>query len=130
MKKGFIVFSIILLILILSAGIIDSLSALTNDIIVHSWLNLVGRWQSFENNNYEIEFHPDGTFSEYYHGVKKGSGDYQVHDNDLVLDYDASSCRRDARTSCSVRMQFKFELETLILINGEGRMSYNRVGDH
>jgi hypothetical protein len=127
MKKVFILFSIMVLIIILSVGIVDGLLKLTNDINNHLWISLVGRWESRENGYYEIEFNSDGTFNEYYYGVKKGSGDYQVYGNSIVLNYDASSCRRETGNSCRVYMKLIFEIKTIILENLESKKYFDKV---
>ena len=127
MKKVFVLFSVIVLILFLSSGIIKSVSTLTNDINNHLWLNLVGRWQSSESAFHEIEFIPDGTFSEYYYGVERGFGNYQVNGNSIMLNYDISSCRRDTNNSCTVIMKLYFDIRTVKLINNENRMVFNKV---
>ena len=127
MKKVLILFSIMALIIILSVSIVEALLTLSNDINNHLWLNLVGRWESRENSYYEIEFNPDGTFNEYYYGLKKGAGDYQANGNSIVLYYDASSCRRDTGNSCIVYMKLYFEIKTIILVNNESRMFFNKV---
>jgi len=127
MKKVFILFSIIVFIIILSIGIIEAILTLTNDINSHLWLNLVGRWESRENSYYEIEFNPDGTFTEYYYGMAKSSGDYRASGNSIVLNYDASSCWRDTGNGCTVHMKLYFEIKTIILVNNENGMSFNKV---
>ena len=116
------------LILILSVGIRDSVLTLTNDINSHLWVNLVGRWQSSENAHHEIEFYPDGTFIENYSGVTKGFGDYQVHDNSIVLKYDLSSCSHDDGNNCTVYMKLYFDITTIKLLNNENKMIFNKVG--
>jgi hypothetical protein len=128
MKKGFILFSIIIFILILSVGIVDGLLALSNDINNHLWISLVGRWQSSENAYYEIEFNSDGTFSEYYYGVEKGFGYYQAHGNSIVLNYDESNCKRDTGNSCIVYMKLYYDFKSIILIKNEKRMVFNKIG--
>ncbi|MGD0173178.1 MAG: hypothetical protein ABSC61_01895 [Anaerolineales bacterium] len=130
MKKVFILFSIMALILILSVGIKDSILTLTNDINNHLWLNLVGRWHSSENAHHEIEFYPDGTFIEKYSGVAKGFGDYQVNDNSIVLIYDLSSCSQETGNSCTVYMKLYYDFTTIKLINNENKMIFNKMGGH
>jgi hypothetical protein len=127
MKKIFIIFSIFTLILILSAGIEESVLTLTNDINSHLWLNLVGRWQSSESAYFEIDFSPDGTFSEYYHGVEKRFGDYQIHGSSIRLNYDLSNCRYDTGNSCTIYMKIYFEFKTIKLQNNDNRMVFNKV---
>jgi hemolysin activation/secretion protein len=127
MKKLFVLSSLMVLIIILSVGIVDSLLTLSDDINNHLWLNLFGRWQSSESAYYEIEFSPDGTFSEYYYGVEKKFGDYQVHGSSIRLNYDLSSCRRDDRNSCTIYMKLYFEFRTIKLINNENMIIFNKV---
>jgi hypothetical protein len=127
MKSVIIFFSLIVIIIILSMGIVDGLSALNNDMNNHLWLNLVGRWESRENGHYEIEFSLDGTFDEYYYGVRKGFGNYQVDGTSVFLQYDASNCTGDTDNSCTVTMQLYFEINTIVLVNNEKRMSFDKV---
>ena len=127
MKKVFILFSIVILILIISDGIMDSSLILTNDINDHLWLNLVGRWQSSESTNYEIKFNPDGTFNEYYYGAEKGYGNYKVFGNNIIINYDILSCQRENKNSCTVNMKLYFEIKTIKLINNENKMIFNKV---
>jgi hypothetical protein len=128
MKKVFILFSIMIFIIILSVGIVEGLITLTNDVNNHLWINLVGRWESRGNSYHEIEFNPDGTFNEYYYRVKKGSGDFQAAGNSIVLHYDASSCGRDVGNSCTVHMKLYFEIKSIILVNNESGISFEKVG--
>jgi hypothetical protein len=127
MKKVFILFSIAVFFLILSIGIVDSVITLTNDVNNHLWLSLVGRWQSSESAYYEIEFNPDGTFNEYYYGVKRGFGNYQAYGRSIVLNYDLSSCRRESGNDCTVHMEFHINMKTITLINNEKRTLFNKV---
>jgi hypothetical protein len=126
-KKVFLIFSIIVTILILSVGIVDGLLALTNDINNHIWLSLIGRWESRENNYYEMEFHPDGTFCEYYYGVKKGSGNFHAYGNSIVINYDASSCKHTTENSCTKYMKLYFDIKTIMLVNNESKMFFQKV---
>lgn len=130
MKKVIIFFLILALILILSAGIRDSIGTLTNDINNHLWLNLVGRWYSSENAHHEIEFFPDGTFMEKYSGVAKGFGDYQVNDNSIVLIYDLLSCSQETGSGCTVYMKLYYDFTTIKLINNGNKMIFNKLGGH
>ena len=127
MKKVFILCSIILLIIILSNGIKDGILTLSNDINSHLWLNLIGQWESRENNYYRIEFSPDGTFIEYYGKLKEGSGDYQVLDNNIMLIYDALSCRRITGNSCTINMMLKFDYKNIILVNTDSGIYFDKV---
>ena len=128
MKKVFILFSIIALVLILSGGIVDSLLALNNDINNHLWIGLVGRWQSSENASHEIEFSQDGTFSEYYYGVKRDFGEYQEYNNSIVLNYDIYSCERNTGNTCTVNMKLYFDFTTMRLTNNEDKKYFTKVG--
>jgi hypothetical protein len=127
MKKVFLLCSILLLIIVLSNGIKDGILTLSNDINSHLWLSLVGQWESRENIYYKIEFNPDGTFIEYYHKLKKGSGDYHIDGNDIVLIYDALSCKQNSGNNCTVKMSFKIELKTIILVNNESGAYFDKV---
>jgi len=129
MKKVFILCLILILILILSTGIKDGILTLSNDINSHLWLNLVGQWENRGNILYRIEFNPDGTFIDYYHKLKKGSGDYYVDGNDIILIYDDLSCRQKNGKYCTVYMRFKFELKTIILVNNDSGMFFDKVSN-
>jgi hypothetical protein len=126
MKTVLIIFSIMFIIMILSIGIADGSSALSNDINNHKWLNLVGRWENRESSFYEIEFRADKVFAEYYYGMKRGFGDFQPSESSVILNYDAASCKRDIGNNCSVTMKFNFENKSLILITNESKMSFNK----
>jgi hypothetical protein len=128
MKKAIIPLTVIIVVVLLSIGIVDAISALTDDINSHLWLNIIGRWQSRENSYREMEFHQDGTFVEYYYGVKKGSGEFLVNGNRILLNYDSSSCPRGAGDSCSTYLMLKFEIKNIILENSERRISFYKVG--
>ena len=127
MKKVFILCSILMLVIILSNGIKDSLLTLSNDINSHLWVNLVGQWESRENSYYRIEFNPDGTFIEYYHLLKKSSGDYQVYGNSIVLLYDSLSCRNNIGKGCTINMTLKFDLNSIILVKDDGGTFFDKV---
>jgi hypothetical protein len=127
MKRIFFYFSILALIIILSFGIVDGLLALSSDINNHLWLNLVGRWESRQTGYYEIEFKQDGTFNEYYYGVKKGFGEFEAYGNSIVLNYDPSICLRGTGNRCTVYMKLYFEIKSLILKDNESKMSFKKV---
>jgi len=127
MKKLFIIFSIITFVLIVSVGIVDNLSALTDDLNTHLWLSLVGRWQSSESAYYEIEFYPDGTFSEYYFGVEKDFGDYHTDGNNIMLNYDISSCERDTGNSCTAKMKLYLDYRIIKIINNDKNLHFNKI---
>jgi hypothetical protein len=129
MKKALLMAAILVSVLVLTVGIVDGLSRLTSDIINHSWLNLVGRWQSDENSYFVIEFNPDGTFAEYYYGVRKASGDFKMDGNGIELFYDGTSCRNRAGSGCTVRMEFTFIGDTLILAGEENEKQYHKASD-
>jgi hypothetical protein len=126
MKKAILYSLFLTLILILSIGIIDSLLALNEDINNHLWISLIGRWRSYETVFYEMEFQPDGTFYEYYHGVIKNSGVFQTNNNSIMLTFDPSSCDREIFEDCTVTMKYNFDMNTLILISNDNRMSFQR----
>ncbi|MBN2085116.1 MAG: hypothetical protein JW748_07800 [Anaerolineales bacterium] len=127
MKKTPLIAAILLVVGILSVGIVDNLSTLTEDIDNHTWLNLVGRWQSCEKGYYEIAFGADRTFVEYFHGIGKGSGEYQVSGNRLTLKYGEPDCANSGAKDCRTILEFGFDGKTLVLTAGESRMLYKKV---
>ncbi len=126
MKKVFVIFSIVFIIIILSVGIMDGLSAFSNDINNHLLTGLVGRWECRENSHYYITFNYNGTFSEYYYGIIKGSGIYEAYGNSVVLYYNEMTCKSGPENICTVNMRLYYKYNTTILENIESRKSFNR----
>ncbi len=127
MKKAAIVPVIIFVIVMLSVGIVDNILALSNDINNHMWVNLVGRWQSSDRGFYEMEFKPDGTFVEYFHGTAKGAGKFQIAGKSLDMLYDPSYCDHENEMGCIVHMEFEVSPGTLILHKDDGRTVFKKV---
>ncbi|MGB7539533.1 MAG: hypothetical protein WBM17_13420 [Anaerolineales bacterium] len=129
MKKSIAVSVIIFIVVMLSVGIVDNMLMLSNDINTHTWLSLIGRWQSYEKGFYEIEFKPDGTFIEYYHGIAKNSGVFRVSGKTIVFLYDPSNCDHENEKDCTVDMEFDYSAGTLILKTNNSRTVYKRLKD-
>jgi hypothetical protein len=127
MKKAIAVSVIILIVMMLSVAIVDNMRMLSSDINNHTWLSLVGRWQCFEKGYYEIEFKPDGTFIEYYHGIAKKSGVFRVSGKTIAFFYDPSNCDHENEKDCTVHMEFDYFAGTLILKTNNSRTVYKRV---
>ena len=127
MKKTLLISTCILIFLMLSAGIVESISALTRDINAHAWQTLIGRWQSYERGHYEIEFTPVGTFVEYSHGISRSTGSFHISGNTIELIYDAPHCVSRENSSCKLSMEFEFILDTLILTTQDKRTRFKRV---
>ena len=129
MKRIFYLSLVIIIILIFSTGIINGLTDLQSEIDNHLSVKIIGRWQSYEMAFYNIEFKPDSTFNEYYYDGIKRSGVFQVHDNSIELTYDETSCQGDIEIDCTVTKKYKFELNTLVLITNESKMTFDMVND-
>jgi hypothetical protein len=127
MKKVFLFSASIIVLLMISAGIVESISVLMHDINAHAWQTLIGRWQSYEQAFYEIEFTPVGTFVEYSYGISRSTGTLQLSGNTIILIYDAPYCTSREKNSCKRNMEFEFYLDTLILINQGKRIRFKRV---
>jgi hypothetical protein len=113
----------------LSVAIVDNLLMLSKDVNSHTWLSLVGRWQSFEKGYYEIEFKSDGTFVEYFHGIGKKSGVFRVSGKTIIFIYDPSNCDHENEKDCTDRMEFDISAGNLILRINDREMVYKRVED-
>jgi hypothetical protein len=129
MKKVIVLSAAFFIVSILSIGIVDNVLTLTNDINIHGWQSLVGRWQSSEKMYYEIEFRGDGTFVEYYFGIRRSSGILRVSGNTIELFYDGSNCEYENEKDCTVQMEFDLLGDTLFLIKNGRKMSYGRLDD-
>jgi hypothetical protein len=126
MKKAFILFSIVFLIIILSVGITDGLSTFSNDINSHLLTGLAGRWECRENSHYYITFNSNGTFSEYYYGMNKGSGIYDAYGNSVTLYYNEMICKSGPDNICMVHMRLYYKNNSTILENLESKKSFTK----
>jgi hypothetical protein len=129
MKKVIVLSAAIFIISLLSIGIVDNILTLTNDINIHGWQRLVGRWQNSEKTYYEIEFRADGTFVEYYFGIRRSSGILRVSGNTIEMFYDGSNCEYGNEKDCALQMEFDLLGDTLFLIKNGSKMSYRRLDD-
>ncbi len=127
MKKLFLFSASILLLLMISAGIVESISVLAHDINTHAWQTLIGRWQRYEQGQYEIEFTGAGTFVEYFQGVGRSTGSFRISGNTIELFYDEPYCAAREKNSCKKEMEFEFLLDTLILTTQGERSRFKRV---
>jgi hypothetical protein len=129
MKKAIAVSVVIFIVGMLSVAIVDNLLMLSSDINNHTWLSLVGRWRCFEKGYFEIEFKPDGTFMEYYHGIAKNSGVFRVSGKTILFIYDPSNCDHENEKDCTVHLGFDYSAGALILKTDNSRTVYKRVKD-
>ena len=127
MKKAALVCVSFFVVLTVSVGIVDSISMLTQDINTHAWQTLIGRWQRYEQGQYEIEFTGSGTFVEYFQGVAKSTGSFDISGNTIELFYDEPYCAAREKNSCKKEMEFEFLLDTLILTTQGERSRFKRV---
>jgi hypothetical protein len=129
MKKALLISACVITFLMISTGIVESVSVLTHDINVHAWQTLIGRWQSCEQVNYEIEFTGVGTFVEYFQGISRSTGTFQISGNTIELIYDSPYCASRENKSCERNMEFKFVLDTLILTTNDRESRYKRTSE-
>jgi hypothetical protein len=129
MKRFIYLIGIIVFFFIISIGIVDSISTLTNDVNTHLWVNIIGRWRSNELRNYEIELFADGRFTEYYYGMAKNSGYFTISGDSIRLQYNSLACSQGNTDGCSIEYKFYIESKALILKTKGSSRSFYRTNN-
>ena len=87
---------------------------------------LVGRWQSQENTDFQLEFTQDGKYTEYLTGQAVGFGNYQADGSTLSMHY-SSPCGGTNQPTCDLEIGYKVTDTTLVITDNQGEVHFNRV---